>query len=399
MICKDCAENHWVEESMRYGFGPPAGGLRRGYNTASYFEILEPLQMLRNIKTLEFKCRKCEGKLQSLTEDEELYIRSVIQGDSAPDLFFENYERLLTYCKTFERWGFFRRKMGNRPSFTNAARFDPQRFNPYQYDRKHPHPVENHLLIAKQASHDDDRELFKSERKIILDYLEPQYQRISKLMDKFVETVKAEKVTGGIIGESLYGDFSQIHRVEFHLLLEDLAAAFNRDVPPRIRALFRAYKFITDQTYETLDRERCLKAMNASLDVDDYLLQRPNRLNVPVRENRHREWQYYFRVAGADMDRQWLEIRKARRGLFAFDRDGAARGCDIDVEEWRFDEAIVWDVMEPNWIGPLKEGSERLPFVENEAWAIGGWGAEDVKADEVVQDEVYEAEVVPSTDW
>jgi len=397
MKCKDCTDDYWVKEAASFGFGPQAGALYRGSNTASYFEILEPLQMLRNINKLEFKCSECEGKLKSLTEDKELFIQSTIKGDSQPDLFFEKYEPLLAYCKTFERWEPCRRKMGHSPSFVNAARFNPQKFNPYQYNRMH--PVEEHLLLAKEAIDKNDRELFNSERKIILDYLEPQYQRIAKLMDHFVEVVKEVKVTGGILGDSLYGNFIQLQRVEVHLLLEDLAATFTRDVTPRIRVLMRGYKAIMDQTYNTLDRERCLKAMNASLDVDDYLLQRPNRLNVPVRENRHREWQYYFRVAGADMDRQWLEIRKARRGLFEFDRDGEARGCDIDVEEWRFDELIVWDVMEPTWIGPLKEGSERLPFVENEAWAIGGWGSEDVKVEEDIQEEDYETETVPSANW
>ena len=67
------------------------------------------------------------------------------------------------------------------------------------------------------------------------------------------------------------------------------------------------------------------------------------------------------------MDRQWLDIRKARRALFENDlKDDGNDGCKIDVEASRYDGAIVWDVMEPTDIGPLREGAMRMP-----AWPVG----------------------------
>jgi hypothetical protein len=53
-------------------------------------------------------------------------------------------------------------------------------------------------------------------------------------------------------------------------------------------------------------------------------------------------------LAADVMDKQYMEIREARKNLFELDKSEADCGCEIDIERWRFDERIVWHVDEPD---------------------------------------------------
>ena len=48
------------------------------------------------------------------------------------------------------------------------------------------------------------------------------------------------------------------------------------------------------------------------------------------------------------MDDQHLQIRELRKALLDFDRPDGDHGCELDLELWRFDEKIEFDVQEPN---------------------------------------------------
>ena len=54
------------------------------------------------------------------------------------------------------------------------------------------HPVETNLEMASIASEDNDADAFKQARSAVLEYLEPQYQRIVAQAAAMAEFVKAE---------------------------------------------------------------------------------------------------------------------------------------------------------------------------------------------------------------
>lgn len=52
-------------------------------------------------------------------------------------------------------------------------------------------------------------------------------------------------------------------------------------------------------------------------------------------------WSDAFRGVVDDMSTQFMEMRKVRKRLFAFDgEDVAGRGCEIDVESERMDRRL-----------------------------------------------------------
>lgn len=359
--CMDCQEHdHNDSSSSSLALGAialpsPATGM-----------FLEHLKLLRNVKNLSFECYVCHCDQAGLIpEDERSSYKTLTESDAQIEHVFDKYDHLLIYAKTFERWEPFRKEMGLAPEPTLSPGLRPNHLNPYQYCG--PHPVERHLSLARQASDNSDAGQFEEERQIILDLFEPQYKLISTLMDQLVEFVKAEKILGGIIGDNLSkddNDFDRDLKISGQLLLEDLAVAFTRSEMHDLRVFMRKHRWIADTTYNTMERERHLKTLIELLDLDDPYQGHPNTLNVPRRQNRHEEWKKCFRIVGADMDKQWLDMRKARRALFDYDltTDGKD-ACKIDIETSRHDEAIVWDVMEPTDIGPLQEGAIRMPCV------------------------------------
>lgn len=97
--------------------------------------------------------------------------------------------------------------------------------------------------------------------------------------------------------------------------------------------------------------------------------------SFPNIEDRHCHWKKCFRIVGADMDRQWLDKRKARRVLFYYDPKDR-EGNVVDIQSWRFDDTIVWDIMEPTDIMPFEKGAVRLD-AEGGSWYTEGGDTEE----------------------
>jgi hypothetical protein len=64
-----------------------------------------------------------------------------------------------------------------------------------------------------------------------------------------------------------------------------------------------------------------------------------------------------FKELVDDMDSQYLQIRKARLGLFDFDIDGMP-ACDIDLEKVRCDEMVDWRIQEPQITAVIEADAE-----------------------------------------
>lgn len=108
---------------------------------------LEPVRLLRNVKTLKFWCSVCLGGLSDdlFSEDEIVTFKSLAESSSPIDHVFEQYDRPLDYARSFERWQPFREGMG----FPYVSSIDPQLHpdysNPYQHCG--PHPIEKVWLL------------------------------------------------------------------------------------------------------------------------------------------------------------------------------------------------------------------------------------------------------------
>jgi hypothetical protein len=201
------------------------------------------------------------------------------------------------------------------------------------------HPVENGLELAKTAAEDDSREQeFKVARAQVVNYLEPQYQRISAASLRITDFVKDQKFQSGLFDPTPSSTGQNWGRVPFDPrifitealeLLQNYANSFTRDAPPDIKALFVSQKSRLDSYYDRMPRELILTRLSSLQQSGDY-----------------REFIPLFKAAVNDMDTQWLQIREARKALFRFDVLNQ-RGCDIDPELHRCDERINWSVSEP----------------------------------------------------
>lgn len=130
--------------------------------------------------------------------------------------------------------------------------------------------------------------------------------------------------------------------LEFLLrLLDQYAASFTRTALPDVREAMEKMGHQYTKRFKFLPREMML-----------------NRLRMRL-ESPHLDYQFdlkiIFKIIQSiidDLDAQYLEIRAARKQLFAWDvlHD---RMCNIDVEEWRQDEMVDWNTDKPIDAGHL----------------------------------------------
>lgn len=115
-------------------------------------------------------------------------------------------------------------------------------------------------------------------------------------------------------------------------LVEEYAKSFVRDAPWTTQVNIRRIQHDYDLSYSTLPREVLLHELGKAFESKGSWKSLDRFLKL-------------FKLAIDDMDKQLLEIRKARKELF--DMDFEDFGHDIDLELWRCDEMIDWTVSEP----------------------------------------------------
>lgn len=302
-------------------------------------EVLAPLRVLRNLKELRFEALGVE----EVAYDLQLEMKAIAESND-PSLI-NMYDRLLTYTKTFERVYSYRKDMETlrwrhreeqgaheKPAMDASLRLKPwaRRFlNPFKTSA--PHFVEKSLELAKYASDENDCEDIKRQRKAILEFLEPQYQRIlaaHNLLVSFVETQQGE--IGILNDQALYklgSDYDGEHINEVldaTLLLEDYAKSFDRDLTHDVRKIFRLHQDVITGKYEDLQREQEMCKMDKALKAGDVW-----------------QWADSFHSAMGDMEEQFMTMRRARAHIFDFDGPEIVdRGCDIDVKADSGDDSI-----------------------------------------------------------
>ncbi|KAE9373633.1 hypothetical protein N431DRAFT_465912 [Stipitochalara longipes BDJ] len=304
---------------------------RSYYSHRHLMTVLEPLSLFRNIRNIELgglplgeastylpppdaniPCYDfqipCMKSMKTLRESCKPIVR-----------VWKMYQKLINYAQSFERNHQFKNNMkpiwgaGNHYIECQAQNrvwawnrdLDEQMGNPFT---KHPvHPVEAALLLGSIGSETNDIEKFLEARSSVLVYLEPQYQRISAI---------------GACAR-LYTSPSA---------LEEYAQSFVRDVPLATRVTIRKIQHKFNSAYASLEREVRLKHLSSILENDIF----DARAAIEFAE--------VFKQAMDDMDKQYLEIRKARKQLFECDDGDYER--TIDPEMWKCDEMVVWTVEE-----------------------------------------------------
>ncbi|KAF4617086.1 hypothetical protein G7Y89_g15064 [Cudoniella acicularis] len=239
-----------------------------------------PLKLLRDVRRLVFRCMDCGETEDIINEEAEAELKRIIEYDTPVDHVFEMYDKLLCYAQAFERHPRFRNDMASIPCRRPAViTFGSRRpnvpsttLNPYQFECFH--PVESNLHLAKEASNGNEISTFKNYRKEVLQFLEPQYQRIIAASKNLHAFIKREKTGAGVLDahppdHAIYDPRHDGIRVEGTLLVEDFASSFTRDVTPEIRLVMRKYRWIMENITANMDREVSLKRLNVALDMED----------------------------------------------------------------------------------------------------------------------------------
>jgi hypothetical protein len=337
LLCHDCVEN-WSSGDLK-NHSPRWTPI---FRPVPLFVTLKPFELLRNIGSLSIpaitpstypeKKILYSDKRSKKPVDSDKYLdqlRSLIRGSTPVDFVQDMYYALIHYTQTFVRHEQYRIDMegwrsngadeGSNKSLPNQL---AEEFNPL-HGLEELYPVNYQLKRIRIISDYNEVAEFKLSRKGVLDYLEPQFQRIShahKALVHEVEFLKSQLFPVEEISKFM-GD-----KISF---LEDFAATFRRDMPDVIRQNFRIYqqvKQLFDPPNSILRRDRYMEDLNSAFQRQSY----PG-------------FRKAFKLAASDMDAQYLEIRQARQELFKYDREGTDRGCDIDIEELGLDERINWE--------------------------------------------------------
>lgn len=215
--------------------------------------------------------------------------------------------------------------------------------NPYLVP-PHYHPVESALAEACAAADQNNVPSFKAHRATVLEYLEPQYQRIMAASTALTTLIKYQKTQCGLLDPTSscfvhHCDRLELERDDFSeltMLLETYSTALStRDVPYRIQIIVRK-----NQVSENL----------RDIQLTDMLLMQLSRLlartqTSPWEATAGGDWVSCFQRIVGELDREMLAMRAARKALF--EDDGAlsvpcSRGVvGIDPEPWRCDEKVL----------------------------------------------------------
>jgi hypothetical protein len=313
------------------------------------------------------------------TKEAEDELVDLVTGDSPVELLFEMYRNLLTYAQTFERIEALKLGMGLDPQkrFEQYLGSDYKHFvetydahkNPFEKPQNgdQDHPVEQALCKANQSAwrisnpESSDYEAiaamnFGEQRAMVLNFLDPQYKQIVDASNHLNMFIKEEKVPGGLFdanadrGKSFkHPDNSEVMSLGL-VFLDEYAKSFQRHSPPEFRAKIIRQSQVWAKDREELPREQGLTRLHQMFESQDFT-----------------SFVEVFRFVCDDLDAQYLEIRKARRELFAWDIEDD-KGCEIDLELNRCDEMVDWAVNEPV-VFP-----QRLPETCEYSFGNFGWG-------------------------
>lgn len=347
-------------QSLHFGLVPRV--IERGRNEdIDLAKLLKPLRMFKGIPDVCIRdCTFAEipdcmylHKRGNVTEttsalsgQEALQTELIISMKSRDpvELAFELFPPLLKYAQAFETNKYFKEHMVRSEHISDYydGGVDERYQNSYQILQNH--PVDMALQRAKATTVTNDIESFKKERAFILEYLQPQYERILGASAILNEFVKHEKVSRGIFTTTPstreWEDPCDVYLVAT-FLLQQYAKTFKREFPFALELDILTNKIRFERGYLDTKRNWLMDQLPFAIDDKDWF-----------------KFTKVFQEAVDDMDSQYLEIRAARRNLFKFDYSGET-GCNFIVPElWGCDEMVNWGVNEPGMCPPTQDEAE-----------------------------------------
>ncbi|KAI9640197.1 hypothetical protein NHQ30_011434 [Ciborinia camelliae] len=355
---------------------------------AEKLRLIKPLEMLRGVGSLEFTHGESSNRANIAMElsSEERVMESrfkqlvTAKEEDCPVEYPSNiYTKLLSYAQAFERYKPFKQRMAANWLDQNSYRSPP---NPYKTKYPNPmpfsnpfgphddsyksYPVNRYVSQAASAVRRYDIEDLKEARKNAIELLEPQYTCIVSEFKKFREFIDAESkrygIWDGIVRlqheidryrramayakdtadiDMLIRDQNQrldkrigsIDFAEALVVLEEYAEAFEQDIPHETRKQLARIRFEYQGDYEMMEREVAIRKLQEMV------------VNIPESMNDAAvKFKELYMIAANDMQKQYLEIREARKQLFEDDVIGDVWECPIDLQMEMEDKEINWTV-------------------------------------------------------
>ncbi|KAF7953437.1 uncharacterized protein EAE97_000836 [Botrytis byssoidea] len=369
---------------------------------AEKLRLVRPLEMLRGLGSLEFTYgEKSSGNdvpsdgnaIEDTTPADEGANSSTTQNNTPPEISIYQliqhstiihlatskaeyltvespasiYNNLLSYAQAFERYEPFKQHMATNWLYQNYYKSTP---NPYKTKTTNPiqfsnpfgpqdnnyksHPVNRHLSNVAAAVRRHDIIALRNNRRAVIEYLEPQYTRILSQVQRFREyTEKQNKKFGIWKGVSILEKQILDQRVEGNsalnphpekrttsidfsealVILEEYAESFTRDFPLETRRQIALIRYEYYGHYEIMEREVAMRKLQ------EMVVEMPHPFEEAAVE--FKKW--YMRAAN-DMQRQFLEIRSARRRLIEDDGVRGRREFPVDFLMGLEDGEIDWCV-------------------------------------------------------
>ncbi|TGO35252.1 hypothetical protein BHYA_0165g00240 [Botrytis hyacinthi] len=333
-------ESHWARDEISY---------------QEMKDMLIPLRMLRGVKKLRFRDasydelpdvypynifwgKDCRSIIPSSSLRKEL--RSITMGNSVVELSHGMYLRLVRYAQAFEAVDTFRSEM--RYSSTGSIGRYLMHYglcpgsNRWMHRPRDPtiqnsHPVERGLINARILSSSEyNPRAFKLGRANIVQYLEPQYQRAKLACFNITEFIKSQKRKDRMLSPKMSREWhAPIIAAEAILLLERYQQALQRDFPYADQIKHRANRQRDTSFYNNLPRNVLMRQATDAFDGMN--------------------WAFFascFKRMVDDLDKQFMEMRKARKKLFEDDQS-LDIGCEIELDSKLCTEMVDWTKDEP----------------------------------------------------
>ena len=227
---------------------------------------------------------------------------------------FEMYACLLTYARCFERDPLLAKDMGRLSSNDDpAVVFDRGTFNPYKYGERH--IVERRLAAAERATKIEDVVIFKVHRLEVMKHLEAQYQKIAAAYHTMKDFMDWD-VTGMREKWQKFELLDDAILASYLIRVEDYTKLLQSEITSETRNAIRQLRGWFEERYAYLPRETQIKKANSAFnwgEIDSCI-------------------DSCFEAV-ADMAKQYMKMRGARKAVFKWDWKDAE--SMYEYEYWR----------------------------------------------------------------
>lgn len=293
--------------------------------------VLEPLKLLRNVNFAVIReaqprdmpdgFLETRGPEHGSTSESLEFVSSlidpliaVVKKQEKIEIATEMWQLLHAYVQPFEprhdfisfEWGksiIIKREEGAKDSDT-------------WFSVMREHPVEQAIIHAYLAAKANDNEEFKAQRRIVIEYLEPQYKRMATAWVALREWVESElSDPEGMFRGGIYRDTyrnSRLYREDINYPLISAQQSFahivhcfeagKRDAPHKVHLEMRIHEYKRPRGCKPDERKQVIRDLENALEKE-YLS----------------DYRDYHRKAFDILELQWTRIREARKALFEAD--------------------------------------------------------------------------------